>query len=164
MEEAAPDWTQKPESYSQRVTAFAPFKHEGTQAANKDGVPGQHELVNTNPPISLDDISAAIYNNMAAKYATVLQPQYPQSQQQPPLATNHADTPHDFQGGSVDGDSWGVKGGSKVTLLEEDTVDVTSVSAQKILDEFMRQLQTHQEEGDGKQQHEGKDLRAVVKR
>lgn len=161
MEEVAPNWTLKPESNSQRVTAFAPFKHVGTQAANEDGVPGQDETVNTNPPISLDDISAAIYHKMAARYATVPQPHYPQTQQQPPFGMNHADTLPDFQAGSVDSDGWGVKGGVKGTPLVEDAVDVTSVSAQKILDEFMRQLQTHQEAGDGRQQHEGKEVRAV---
>lgn len=161
MEEAAPDWTLKPESNSQRVTAFAPFKHGGTQAVNDDEVSGQHEPVSASPFISLDDISAAIYNKMAARYTTVPQPQYPQTQQQPPLAINHADIPPDFQRGSMDGDSWGVEGGVKVKLLEVDAVDVTSVSAQKILDEFMRQLQAHQEVGEGKQQHEGKEGRAV---
>lgn len=157
MEEAVSDWTLKPESNSQRVTAFAPFKHDSTQAVNKDVVSGQHEPVSASPPISLDDISAAIYDKMAARYTTVRQPQ-----QQPPLAIHHADTTADFHRGSVDGDSWGVKGGVKVTLLEEGgVVDVTSVSAQKILDEFMRQLQTHQEAGEGKQQHEGKEGRAA---
>lgn len=158
MEEAAPDWTPKPESNSQRVTAFAPFKHGGTQAANEDRVSGQHEPVSASTSISLNDISAAIYHKMAARYTTITQPQ---TQQQPPLAINHADSPPDFQRGSVDGDSWGVKGGAKVTLLEQDAVDVTSVSAQKILDEFMRQLQSLQEAGEGKQQHEGKEGRAV---
>lgn len=144
MEEAAPDWTPKPESGSQKVTAFVPFKHGGTLAANADEVSGQHEPVSASPPFSLDDISTAIYNKMAARYAAIPQPHYPQAQQQPPLAINHADNPPDFQRGGVDGDSWGVKGGAKVTHLE-DAVDVTSVSAQKILDEFMRQLQTQQE-------------------
>lgn len=161
MEEAAPDWTPKPESNSQRVTAFAPFKHGGAEAANEARVSGQHEPVSASPSISLDDISAAIYNKMAARYTAVSQPPNPQTQQQPPLAVNHADTPPDFQRGSVDRDSWGVKGGVKVTLLEQDAVDVTSVSAQKILDEFMRQLQSHQEAGEGTQQHDGKEGRAV---
>lgn len=157
MEEAAPDWTPKPESSSQKVTAFVPFKHGGTQAANANEVSGQHEPVSTSPPFSLDDISAAIYNKMAARYAAIPQPNYPQAQLQPLLAIN----PPDFQTGGTDGDSWGVKGGAKVTHLEEDAVDVTSVSAQKILDEFIRQLQTHQEAGEGKQQHEGKEGRAA---
>lgn len=161
MEEAVPDWTLEPESNSQRGTAFAPFKHEVTQATNEDKVSGQYEPASASPSISLNDISAAIYNKMAARYTTVSQPQHPQTQQQPPLAINHADTPPDFQRGSLDGDSWGVKGEVKVTLLEEDAVDVTSVSAQKILDEFMRQLQIHQEAGEGKQQHEGKEGRAM---
>lgn len=161
MEEAALDWTLTPESGSKRVTAFAPFKHGDTEAANEDGLSGPHEPVSAGPPFSLDDISAAIYNKMAARYAAVPQPHYPRVQQQPPIIINLADAPADFQRGDVDGDSWGAEEGGEVTHLVKDAVDVTSVSAQKILDEFMRQLQTHQEAGEGKQLHEGKEGRAA---
>lgn len=116
---------------------------------NEDGISGQREPVYS-PPLSLDDISSAIYNKMAARYAARSQPHYPQ---QPSLA----DTPPNFQQANVDGDSWSGKAGVKVKHLEEDVVDVTSMSAQKILDEFMRQLQPHQEAGKGEEQHKGKE-------
>lgn len=144
-EEAAPDWMLKSEGGSQRVTAFSPFKHGGAQAMNEDGISGQREPVYS-PPLSLDDISSAIYNKMAARYAARSQSHYPQ---QPPLA----DTPPNFQQANVDGDSWSGKAGVKVRHLEEHVVDVTSMSAQKILDEFMRQLQPYQEAGKGEEQH-----------
>lgn len=149
MEEAAPDWMLKSEGGSQRVTAFSPFKHGGAQAMNEDDISGQREPIYS-PPLSLDDISSAIYNKMAARYAARPQPHYPQ---QPPLT----DTPPNFQQANVDGDSWSGKVGVKVRHLEEDVVDVTSMSAQKILDEFIRQLQPHQEAGEGEEQHKGKE-------
>lgn len=148
MEEAAHDWLTKSEAGSQRVTAFIPFKQGVPQAVNEDGASGKHESSHS-PPFTVDDISTAIYKKMAARYAARPQPLYPQSQQQPLLGTNHADTPPNLQHAHVGGDSWRGTGG--------DVVDVTSMSAQKILDEFMWQLQPHQEGGEGKEQQGGQE-------
>lgn len=91
---------------------------------------------------------------MAASFATRPRPLYPQSQQQqPPLGANHADTPPNLHQAHVGGDSWGGTGGVKVTVLEQ---DVTSSSAQQILDEFIQQLQPHKEAGGGKEQQGGR--------
>ncbi|XP_044061111.1 uncharacterized protein si:ch211-276i12.4 isoform X2 [Siniperca chuatsi] len=156
VEEAAHDWLMKSEAGPQRVTAFIPFKQGVPTAGTEDSLSGQHKSSH-NPPFSVADISTAIYKKMAASYAARPQPLYPQSQQQPPLGTNHTDTPPNLQQAHVGGDSWGGKGGVKVTLLEQDVVDVTSMSAQQILDEFMQQLQTHKEAGGGKEQQYGQE-------
>ncbi|XP_035506003.2 uncharacterized protein si:ch211-276i12.4 isoform X4 [Scophthalmus maximus] len=144
MEEAAHDRLTKSEAGLQRVTAFMPFKQGVPTTATGACLSNQHELSHS-PPISVADISTAIYKKMAAGYAARPQPLYPQSQQQPPLVTSHTDTPPNRQQAHVGGDSWGGYEGVKVTLLEQDVVDVTSMSAQQILDDFMQQLQAHNE-------------------
>ncbi|XP_069387256.1 uncharacterized protein [Paralichthys olivaceus] len=148
MEEAALDRLTKSEAGPQRVTAFVPFKQGTPTTATEACLSNQHELSHS-PPISVADISSAIYKKMAASYAARPQPLYSQSQKQPPLGTDHIDTPLAPQQAHVGGDSWGGKGGIEVTLLEQDLVDVTSLSAQQILDEFMQQLQAHKEVGGG---------------
>ncbi|XP_035016440.1 uncharacterized protein si:ch211-276i12.4 [Hippoglossus stenolepis] len=148
MVEAASDRLTKSEAGLQRVTAFMPFKQGTPTTATEACLSNQHESSHS-PPISVADISAAIYKKMAAGYAARPQPLYPQSQKQPPMGTNHTDTPLAPQKAHVGGDSWGGKGGIEVTLLEQDVVDVTSLSAQQILDEFMQQLQAHKEVGGG---------------
>lgn len=155
-DEAAHDWLTKSEAGPQRVTAFIPFKHRVPTAGSEGSPSGQHESSHS-PPFSVADISTAICKNLAASYAARPQPLYPQTQQQPPLGADHVDTPPHLQQAHVGGDSWGGKGGVKVTLLEQDVVDVTSMSAQQILDEFMRQLQPHKETGGGKEQQDGQE-------
>lgn len=152
VEEAALDWLTKSGASPQRVTAFIPFKQPTTGSEGS-----QHESSHS-PPFSVADISTAIYKKMAASYAARPQPVYPQSQQQLLLGTNHTpDTTPNLQQAHVGGDSWGEKGGVKVTLLEQDVVDVTSVSAQQILDDILQQLQPHKEAGGGKEQQVGQE-------
>ncbi|KAM7000006.1 uncharacterized protein LKV04_004980 [Tautogolabrus adspersus] len=146
---AAQDWLAKSEAGMQRVTAFIPFKQGGNESSLSD----QHES-RYSPPFSVNDISTAIYKKMAASYAARPQPLYPQSQQQPQLSTNHADAPPKLQQDLIGGDSWLGNGGVKVTLVEQDIVDVTATSAQQILDDFMQQLQYQKEVGGGKE-HQG---------
>ena len=151
MEDLAVDWMTKSEGGLQRVTAFLPFK-QGVPAA---GTEGGHES-SYSPPFSVSDISSAICKKMAASFAARPQPLYPQSQQQqqqPPPGTNHTDTTPNLHQAHVGGDSWGGTGGVKVTLFEQ---DVTSSSAQQILDEFIQQLQPHKEAGGGKEQQGGR--------
>lgn len=157
MEEAAHDWLTKAEVGSQRVTAFIPFKQGVPPVRNEEGASRQSSH---SPPFTVEDISTAIYKKMAARYAARPQPLYPQSQQ--PLCTNCDDTPPNLQQAHVGGDSWGREGGVKATLLEQGVTDVTSMSAQRILDEFMQQLQHHQEAGEGKKQQGGQEGVVVV--
>lgn len=160
MEKVAHDWLTKAEAGSPRVTAFIPFKQgRETPARSEASSSGQHESSHS-PPFSVDDLSTAIYKKMAARYAARPQPLYPQSQQ--PLGTNRADTPPNLQQAHVGGDSWGGKEGVKATLLEQGVAGVTSMSAQKILDEFMQQLQHHQEAGEGKKQQGGQEGLVLV--
>ncbi|XP_041653768.1 uncharacterized protein LOC121516506 [Cheilinus undulatus] len=150
VEEAAHYWQKKPETAQQRVTAFIPFNQGGNE-----GRPSGQDESRHSPPFSVKDISTAIYKNMAASYAARPRPLYPQSQQQPQLSTNHTDAPTMHQQARVGGDGWMGNGEVKVTLVEQDVVDVTSASAQQILDEFMQQLQAHKEVGGGKEQQGG---------
>ncbi|KAA8588841.1 uncharacterized protein LOC116696958 [Etheostoma spectabile] len=136
VEEAAHDWLTKSDAGLQRVTAFIPFKQGVPTIGTEGSLSGQHS-----PPFSAADISTSIYKKMAASYAARPQPLYPQNQQQLPLGTNHANAPPHLEQVELGGDSWGGKGGVKVTLLEQDVVDVTSMSAQQILDDFLQQLQ-----------------------
>lgn len=156
VEEAAHDWMTKSDASLQRVTAFIPFKQGVPTAGTEGSLSGQNESSHS-PPFSVADISTAIYKKMAASYDARPQPLYHQSQQQAPLGTNHADTPPNHQQVHVGGDSWGGKGGVKVTLLEQDVMDVTSMSAQQILDEFLQQLQAQKEAGGGKEQQGGQE-------
>lgn len=153
MEEAH-NWLTQSEVNWQRLTAFTPFKQEVLQPGKKDL---DQQESSCSPPFSAEDTSTAMYKKMSAKYAGTSQPLYPQSQQQISLATNHTNTPPNLQLAHVGGDNRGVKGGVQVTLLEEDILDVTSVSAQKILDGFMQQLQPHQEAREGKEQESRED-------
>lgn len=139
VEAPAQKWLIESEAGPQRVTAFTPFKQEVPQFRN-DHISGQRES-NHSPPFTLEDLSADIYRKISARYAARPQPLYPQS-----LTSNHADKHPNSQQAHMGDDGWAGKGGAQVTLLEEDMVDVTSMSAQKILEEFMRQLQPHQEE------------------
>ncbi|XP_060903448.1 uncharacterized protein LOC132981520 [Labrus mixtus] len=137
---AAQDWLAKSEAGLQRVTAFIPFKQGGNESSLSDQDESRYS-----PPFSVNDISTAIYKKMAASYAARPRALYPQSQQQPQISTNHADAPPKLQQDHVGGDSWMGNGGVKVTLVEQDIVDVTSTSAQQILDDFMQQLQAQKE-------------------
>ncbi|KAL3044744.1 hypothetical protein OYC64_013095 [Pagothenia borchgrevinki] len=150
VEEAVNDWLTKSEAAPKRVTAFIPFKQGGATTGTESSVSAQDESRHS-PPFSVADISTAIYKKMAASYAARPQPQYPHSQQQLALGTNHTDTPPNLQPAHVAGDSWAGKAGVKVTRLEQDVVDVTAVSAQQILDDFLQQLQPHKEAGGGEQ-------------
>ena len=146
------DWLSKSGAGPQRVTAFIPVKQPTTGSEGS-----QHES-SQSPPFSVADISTAICKKMAASYAARPQPVYPQSQHQLLLGTNHTpDTTPNLQQAHVGADSWGGKGGVKVTLLEQDVVDVTSVSAQQILDDILQQLQPHKEAGGGKEQQVGQE-------
>lgn len=151
VEDPAQKWLMGPEAGPPRVTAFTPFKQGLPQSIN-DHILGLRES-NHSPPFTLEDLSADIYRKISARYAARPQPLSAQS-----LTSNHADTPPNLQQAHTGDDSWVGKGGVQVTLLEEDVVDVTSTSAQKILEEFMRQLQPHQEvpEGEGDKRRQEK--------
>lgn len=147
----AHDWLTKSEAAPQMVTAFVPFKQGVTEGC----VSGQHESSHS-PPFSVADIGTAIYNKIAANYAARPQPLYFHSQQQPTLTTHFTDThPNPKQASGGDRVCGKGEGELNVTLLEEDIVDVTSLSAQRILDDFMQQLQAHKEVGGGKEQPGG---------
>lgn len=151
MEDPAQKWLMGPEAGPPRATAFTPFK-QGVPQSRNDHILGQRDS-NHSPPFTLEDLSADIYRKISARYAARPQPLYGQS-----LTSNHADSPPKPQQAHAGEDSWAGKRGVQVTLLEEDVLDVTSMSAQKILEEFMRQLQPYQEvpEGEEEKKRQGK--------
>ncbi|XP_037317789.2 uncharacterized protein si:ch211-276i12.4 [Pungitius pungitius] len=151
-EEAPQDWGARPDAGPQRVTAFIPFKQVAPTTASEGPLHSQHESSHS-PPLSVADISTAIYQKMAAGYAARPKALYPQARQQlPPGSSNHADSRPNLQQGRVAGDSWGWNPGVKVTLVEQDVVETTSITAQQILDDFLKQLQPYEEAGGGKEQ------------
>lgn len=147
VEDPAQKWLVEPEVGPHRATAFIPFKHGGPPSRND--LPRES---NHSPPFTLEDLSADIYRKISARYAARPLPLYPQS-----LTSNPADTAPNLQQGE---DSWAGGGGVHVTLLKDDVVDVTSTSAQKILEEFMRQLHPHREPG-GEEEEGGQEKMAA---
>ncbi|XP_058505026.1 uncharacterized protein si:ch211-276i12.4 [Solea solea] len=149
-DEESHDRLTSPETGPQRVTAFMPFKHGVPKTTAEASLSNQHESTHSQP-----DISTAIYKKMAAGYAARPKPLYPQiqQQQQPLVGTYQCDTPPNLQPTNVGGEFWGGEGGVKVTLLEHDIVDVTSMTAQQILNDFMEQLQVHKDVGGGTGPH-----------
>lgn len=156
VEEPAQKWLMGPEAGLPRVTAFTPFKQAVSQFRNNH-VLGQRELDHS-PPFTLEDLSADIYRKISARYAARPQPLYAQS-----LNSNHADTTPNLQQAHAGVDSWAGKRGMQVTFLEEDLTDVTSTSAQKILEEFMRQLQPNQEVPEGEEEKGRMEMMAAEK-
>lgn len=145
VEDPAQNWLLGPEAGPPRVTAFTPIKQKVPQSRN-DRILSQRESSHS-PPFTLEDLSADIYRKISASYAARPQPLCAQS-----LTCKHADTPPRLPQAYAGDDSWAAKGGVQVTLLEEDVVGVTSTSAQKILEEFMQQLQPHQEVPEGEEE------------
>lgn len=155
-EEAAHDWLTKSEADLQRVTAFMPFK-EGLPANKNEGILSCQRESSHSPSFSVADISTAIYKKMAASFDARPQPIHPQNQQQISPGTIHAETPSNPQQVHVGGSSWGGRDGLKVLLLEQDTGNVNSMSAQQILDDFMQHLQAHKEADGGKEPQRGQE-------
>lgn len=153
VEDPAQKWLMGPDAGPPRATAFTPF-NQGVPQSRNDHIFGQRDS-NHSPPFTLEDLSADIYRKISASYAARPQPLYAQS-----LTSNHGDTPPKAHTGD---DSWAGKGGVQVTLLEKDVVNVTSMSAQKILEEFMRQLQPHQEVPKGEEEKKRWGKMAVEK-
>ncbi|XP_061644791.1 uncharacterized protein si:ch211-276i12.4 [Phyllopteryx taeniolatus] len=141
-EEAAHDWLTESES----ATAFVPFKQEVPKTGVQISIQSPLESSNS-LPFSVDDISTAIYQKIVANYTGK-----PQTyQQQSSLGIKYTGSPLKPQQ-LHRADRLGEKEEVLVTLLEQDAVNVTSMSAQQILDEFMQQLHTHERVGEGKEQ------------
>lgn len=150
MEEVTHDWLTNTEAGPQRVTAFVPFKQGSptTTTTTEANLPSQQESSNS-PFISTADISPVLSKKMAGVHTARPQPVYPQNLQQSPLGPKQSDTKSNLQQVAAVSDCWCGKGGVNGALLGHNLVDVTSVSAQQILDEFMQQLQAHNNVGGG---------------
>ncbi|KAJ3588344.1 hypothetical protein NHX12_011937 [Muraenolepis orangiensis] len=128
-EEAPRDWLAS-EAGPRRATAFMPWK-QGASADDRSGAHGQ--------PFSIADISAAIYKKIAAQSSaanlTSSRPKPPQGCR--PEGTNHTGPPaaHVGQQQAV----------PETAELAPGLGDVTYLSAQQALDEFMNQLGAHRQ-------------------
>lgn len=138
-EEAARDWLSKPEAGSQRVTAFVPVKAGLPQKKHKAALAGQHEPSHIPSPSAPDSDAPVFKTSFPAKPRPVYPPNQQQASPSGPQQQAHAGR-------------WEGRGGLKVLLLEEEAGDVSSMSAQLILDGFIQHLQTRQESDGGKEQ------------
>ncbi|XP_019725492.1 uncharacterized protein LOC109515867 [Hippocampus comes] len=139
-EETAHDWWTEMET----ATAFVPFQHEVPKTGGQISLQGPLKSSNS-PPFSVEDISTAIYKKIIANYTAKPQTNL----QQPSLGEKYTECPlKSLQLHRAD--RLGEKGEVLVTLLEQDAADVTAMSAQQILDEFMQQLHTREGVGEVK--------------
>ncbi|KAM4621821.1 uncharacterized protein ACJ7VT_006113 [Polymixia lowei] len=145
------DWLEKSEAGQQRATAFMPWKQETPTTGSEDH-PSDLRGSSSSPPFSVADISTAIYKKMAAGYADSPRPFHPQHQKHPSLATNHTDTPPGLHQSCLVRDGRGGMGEGGTHELEQGVGDVTRLSSQQVLDDFMHQLQPHKEGGRRKEQ------------
>ncbi|XP_057706783.1 uncharacterized protein si:ch211-276i12.4 [Corythoichthys intestinalis] len=130
---------------SETATAFVPFKQEAPKTGVQVSL--QRPQSSNSPPFSVEDISTTIYQKILANYTAK-----PQNyQQQSALSVKHNESPLKPQQ-LHSAEHLDEKGELLVTLLEQDAVEVDSVSAQQILDEFLQQLHTRERVGEGKEQ------------
>ncbi|XP_077589466.1 uncharacterized protein LOC144207703 [Stigmatopora nigra] len=128
---------QKRTTEADAATAFVPFKQEVAQTVVPVPIPPQRSPESSNsPPFSVEDISATIYQKLLANYAGE------------PLNYQRESAQ---SGRFYSGERLGEKEELLVTLLEQDAVEVDSVSAQQILDQFMQQLHAHERGGESKE-------------
>lgn len=161
-EEIPHEWLKGSEAGQQRVTAFVPWKQGATGApATGSGDPTSDQGQSSpSPPFSIADISMAICRKIAANHGASPglvhpQPRHPQLS----MGTDHQrnDTPRNSLEGYSSCDGRGETAAGREAESEQSGVeDVTHLSAQRILDDFMRQLHPHGEGRGGKgQQQQG---------
>ena len=144
--EAPYDWLTEPEAGPGRVTAFMPWKQEAsavtasavTASADDSGghCGGQSQ------PFSIADISVAIYKKIASEIAANHRSPPQKSLQGCPKGTNHT---------GPAGPRAHVR--QVLETAEPGPGEVTYMSAQQVLDEFINQLHPQNKAGDGKPPH-----------
>ncbi|XP_024286373.1 uncharacterized protein LOC112257020 [Oncorhynchus tshawytscha] len=159
LEQKPSDWSgaglRECEAGPQKVTAFMPWKQE--EGFGVIGQTGNEDSRPMSPPFSVADISMAIYKKLAASQAA--------RQPRPSNLQPHTDTPPnpyplvELGTGGAEG-AWeegylvpAVKGGVAAAGRAAESkqgavVDVSYLTAQRVLDDFMHQL-THPEDGSG---------------
>ncbi|XP_055783515.1 uncharacterized protein si:ch211-276i12.4 [Salvelinus fontinalis] len=163
IESPAPKLEQKPSDWSsvglrefeagpQNVTAFMPWKQE--EGFGVIGQTGNEDSSSMSPPFSVADISMAIYKKLAASQAA--------RQPRPSNYQPHTDTPPDpyplveLGTGGAAGEGYlvpAVKGcvaeaGRAAESKHDAVVDVSYLTTQRVLDDFLHQL-THPEDASG---------------
>lgn len=160
LEQKPSDWSgaglREFEAGPQKVTAFMPWKQE-EEGFGVIGQTGNEDSGSMSPPFSVADISMAIYKKLAVSQAA--------RQPRPSNYQPHTDTPPNpyplvelGTGGA--GGAWeegylvpAVKEGMAVAGRAAESkqgavVDVSYLTAQRVLDDFLHQL-THPEDGSG---------------
>ncbi|XP_077465766.1 uncharacterized protein LOC144082459 [Stigmatopora argus] len=136
---------QKRSTEADAATAFVPFKQEVAQTGVP--VPPQRSPESSNsPPFSVEDISTTIYQRLLANYVAEPLNYQRESAQSVKRGASPPGSRRFYSGERL-----GEKEELLVTLLEQDAVEVDSMSAQQILDEFMQQLHAHERGGESKE-------------
>lgn len=155
MEEVPRDWLAESEVGPRRVTAFMPWKQEASaatasavtasaatasaaMASAEGGLSGVHGP-SQSQPLSVADISAAIYSKIASEFST----NQPKPLQGCPKGTNHTSTA---------GPPAHMQQVLETAELAPGLGDVTYLSAQQVLDEFMSQLHPQSQASSGKEE------------
>ena len=125
------DWLTEREAGPGRVTAFMPWKQEASAVTLSAGGSGGHS-VSQSRPFSIADISAAVYKKIASEIAANHRSPSPKSLQGCPMGTNHPGPPPVAPPAHVR---------QVPETAESGPGEVTYLSAQRVLDEFIHQLQ-----------------------
>lgn len=160
LEQKPSDWSgvglREFEAGPQKVTAFMPWKQE-EEGFGVIGQTGNEDSGSMSPPFSVADISMAIYKKLAVSQAA--------RQPRPSNYQPHTDTPPNPYplvelgaggAGGAGGEGYlvpAVKGcvaeaGRAAESKQGAVVDVSYLTAQRVLDDFLHQL-THPEDGSG---------------
>ncbi|XP_030224264.1 uncharacterized protein LOC115552362 [Gadus morhua] len=144
--EAPYDWLTEPEADPGRVTAFMPWKQEAS-AVTASAVPASADdsggyCTSQSQPFSIADISAAIYKKIASEIAANHRSPPPKSLHGCPKGTNHT---------GPAGPRAHVR--QVLETAEPGPGEVTYLSAQQVLDEFINQLHPQNKASDGKPSH-----------
>ncbi|CAL8264252.1 unnamed protein product [Lota lota] len=139
--EAPSDWLTESEAAPGRVTAFMPWKQEAS-AATASADSGGHGA-SQSQPFSIADISAAICKKITSEIAANHRSPQPMSPRGCPEGTNHTSTA---------GPPAHVRPVLETAELATGHGEVTYLSAQQVLDEFMNQLHSQNKASDGMEQ------------
>jgi len=135
------DWLRESEVGPCRATSFMPWKQEASAATASAG--GSLSGRTQSQPLSIDDISAAIYKKIASEFAANHPSAPPKSLQRCPKGTNHTGTA---------APPAHTRPVLETAELAPDQEDVTYLSAQQVLDEFMNQLSPKSQASGGNEQ------------
>lgn len=137
------DWLTESEVGPRRATSFMPWKQEASAATASAATASAGGSHSQSQPLSIDDISAAIYKKIASEFAANRTSAPPKFLQRCPEGTNHTGTA---------APPAHARPVLETAELAPDLADVTYLSAQQVLDEFMSQLSPKSQASGGNEQ------------